>query len=103
MNGNFNSSSSTYYISLENSFDFANHQTFRTCVKEAIASKAKRIAIDFKQTDYIDSSALGMLMLAKNETESLDCTIDLENVHGYPLKMLGMVKFDKLFNIKSAE
>jgi|MDTB01.1.fsa_nt_gb anti-anti-sigma factor len=103
MHGTYNTSNSTYHITLENSFDFANHQAFRTSIKEAIANKAKRIAIDFSQTEYIDSSALGMLMLAKNETENMDCTIDLENVHGYPLKMLGMVKFDKLFNIKAAE
>ena len=90
----------TFSIILDESFDFESHKAFRDMVKTIIAKRPEMLIIDFNHVDYIDSSALGMLMLARQEASSIDCDIKLVNVEGgHTLNVLKLVKFDTLFDI----
>lgn len=92
-----------FVIDLEQSFDFESHKEFRECIKNLIDKNAKSLAIDFGRVEYIDSSALGMLMLAKHETSQHDCKLQLTNLkEGHAKNVLNLVKFDQMFDIKYA-
>lgn len=91
---------SKYEIVLEKSFDFENHADFRSFVKKLIDDKATELSINFEGVEYIDSSALGMLMLAKHETDLHECKLFLSNVKdGHAKDILSLVKFDQIFTI----
>ncbi len=94
------STSGTHRIVLDESFDFENHREFREFWRDALAQKAKKIVVDFANVKYIDSSALGMLMLVKHEVDGIDCQIELTNVSGHARNILQLVKFDDKFDIK---
>ena len=101
MQGSHDETANKYNISLGKNFDFEGHHEFRKLLKEAFEQKTARLLIDFDVVEYMDSSALGMLMLAKHESESQDCIVELVNVHGFSEKVLRIVEFDKLFTFKT--
>lgn len=89
-------------IVLDDSFDFSAHRAFRDLIKGIISKKPTELIIDFDKVEYIDSSALGMLMLARQEANTIDCKMRLENVEdGHTLNVLKLVKFDTLFDIQT--
>ena len=90
-----------FELYLDESFDFESHKDFRQCIKDAMKDDPKMLAIDFSRVEYIDSSALGMLMLAKHEAEEHNCKIELANVQeGHAMNVLNLVKFDKMFCLR---
>lgn len=94
---------SNFVLSLDQSFDFEGHKDFREAMKSLIDKKAKSLCIDFARVEYIDSSALGMLMLAKHETGQHACKLQLINLReGHAKNVLNLVKFDQMFDIKYA-
>lgn len=92
-----------FNIKLEQSFDFESHKDFRQCIKTITEKSAKSLSIDFDNVEYIDSSALGMLMLAKHETTQHGCKLKLINLkEGHAKNVLNLVKFDQMFEIEYA-
>ena len=99
MNMSISKNNNIHTIALAETFDFENHKDFRSFVKEAISDGANKIVVDFNQVKYIDSSALGMLMLAKHEVSDANCSIELTNLSGHAKNVLQLVKFDDKFNM----
>lgn len=88
-------------LKLGKSFDFECHREFRNAIKKVSEEKGKSLTIDFGDVEYIDSSALGMLMLARHEAENTGCDIELYNLReGHTRNVLSLVKFDKMFKIR---
>ncbi|MFZ2620678.1 MAG: STAS domain-containing protein [Alphaproteobacteria bacterium] len=90
-------------IKLDKLFDFESHKDFKTHIHEVMEKKPARITLNFDNVEYLDSSALGMLMLAKHEAETRNCQIAITNLHeGHPKKVLELMKFHQLFTIQMA-
>ena len=51
-------------ITIQGRFDFSAHQEFRAAY-EKLASKPEAYVIDLGEATYLDSSALGMLLLLR--------------------------------------
>lgn len=86
-------------ILVDKDFNFETHKSFRNSIKEALESGARQITLEFKEVEYMDSTALGLLMVAKDTANEVDCEIKLQNVSGYARKILEMSQFDKKFEI----
>jgi anti-anti-sigma factor len=96
-------SPSQYEIKLGASFDFESHKDFRQHVKDIMAKKPERLNLNFEDVDYLDSSALGMLMLAKHEADAKGCALVITKLKdGHARKVIELVKFDQLFTIEKA-
>ena len=52
-------------ISIKGRFDFGRHQEFRESY-EKLDRKPESIVVDLKEATYLDSSALGMLLLLRD-------------------------------------
>ena len=89
----------TATIGVDKDFNFETHKSFRNAVKESLESGAKKIVLDFSEVEYMDSTALGLLMVAKDTSDEVDCEIQLKSVAGYARKILEMSQFDKKFEI----
>ncbi len=88
-------------ISLEGRFDFNSQRAFRSSYDDPLSNHTIRaIEIDMKTVDYLDSSALGMLLLLKERAEAANKSLALANCRGTVKQVLDVANFHKLFTIR---
>lgn len=63
----------------------------------ALKTSEPNVIIDLSDTAYIDSAALGMLLLARHRAEQRGKTITLQGATGTVLQVLQIANFDRLF------
>ena len=85
-------------IAIEGRFDFSAHQAFRECY-ETLANPAQSYSIDMCNANYIDSSALGMLLLLRDHAGGDRAEVEIVNCSSDVRKILTISNFDQLFTI----
>lgn len=85
-------------IRVSGGFDFSVHQAFRKA-SELDEATVKSIVIDLRTTDYIDSSALGMLLIMREKVNNDKRAIKIVNVRPEVKKILQIANFDKIFTL----
>ena len=85
-------------ISIDGRFDFSCHQEFVTSFK-AFPQGEKRYAVDLSRTEYMDSSAMGMLLQLREYADKV-AGVSLINGNERVRGILRIANFDKLFNIE---
>jgi anti-anti-sigma factor len=89
-------------LKLNGRFDFHSHRDFRTAYEKALDSpRSKTIEVNFEGVDYLDSSALGMLLLFREKADASRKQIMLAGLKGTVKQVLDVANFGKLFTIKS--
>lgn len=84
-------------ITVRNRFDYQCYKTF----KEAfVGSPATSFDVDLSETHYLDSSALGMLLLLRDHAGGEKARIRLLSPSSAVLDVLNMANFGRLFVIK---
>lgn len=86
-------------IRLEGRFDFNAHRDFREAADTVLAGPATPIAVDFAGVDYVDSSALGMLLMLRDRARNAGRDVTLVACHGAVRQVLDIANFGKLFTI----
>ena len=87
---------------LNGRFDFHSHREFRTAYETALESSGVReIEINFAKVDYLDSSALGMLLLLREKAEASSKQVALSGLQGTVKQVLDIANFGKLFAIRA--
>lgn len=89
----------TRIIAIEGRFDFSTHQAFRDAY-ESDAGQIHRWVIDLSGTTYLDSSALGMLLLLRDHAGGDSAKIQLENCNPDVRRILSISNFEQLFTIR---
>jgi HptB-dependent secretion and biofilm anti anti-sigma factor len=79
-------------------FDFSVHQEFRSAYEKADKS-TKTYVIDMSSTSYLDSSALGMLLLLRDFAGGDNAAIKITNCNEDVKKILVISNFEQLFDI----
>lgn len=85
-------------IQIQGQFDFSYHQDFRRSY-ESLTEKPQRYVVDLKETTYLDSSALGMLLLLRDYAGGSDSAVEIVNCNEDVKKILMISNFDQLFAI----
>jgi anti-anti-sigma factor len=88
----------TLTIQIKGKFDFNLVQSFRQAYAQ-ISKSTIKVVIDLRETEYMDSSALGMLLNMKKTIESQVSTIEISNCQPQLRKILQISRFDKKFDI----
>lgn len=89
-------------IVLNDKFTFADHENFRSIFDDIRENKAiKHISLDLSHVTFIDSAALGMLLLLKDEVEKAEKNLTLSSPQGQVKKLLEISRFYELFTIAS--
>ncbi|RON20379.1 anti-anti-sigma factor [Pseudomonas brassicacearum] len=83
-------------ISVKGRFDFAKHQEFRESYEDKNLSA---VVVDLREATYLDSSALGMLLLLRDHAGGDNSDIRVVNSSSDVRKILAISNFDKLFDI----
>lgn len=77
-------------------FDFSAYQEFEAIEQQVLASTLP-VQLDFSQTRYIDSAALGMLVQLHEKAESKGVQVALANLGGAVAKTMKIANMERLF------
>jgi anti-anti-sigma factor len=86
-------------IVLQGRFDFNSHREFRDALDQAIKEPAAEIRVDLTAVDYLDSSALGMLLVLRDKGRESGKTVVLANARGTVKQVIDIANFGKLFTV----
>jgi anti-anti-sigma factor len=86
-------------IQLQGRFDFNAHREFREAVEQAVKDAVTQIQVDLGAVDYLDSSALGMLLMLRDKAKGAGKEVSLSNARGSVKQVIEIANFGKLFSI----
>ena len=87
-------------IKLVGRFDFNTHREFRGAYEPMVGDPSIRsVVVDFSGVDYLDSSALGMLLMLRDKLSGASKDVALVGVRGNVKQVLDIANFGKLFEI----
>lgn len=87
-------------IKLSGRFDFNTHREFRNAYEPLIGdAETRAVVVDFSAVDYLDSSALGMLLMLRDKLGGAGKEVALTGVRGNVKQVLDIANFGKLFPI----
>ena len=87
-------------IKLTGRFDFNTHREFRGAYEPLIGDAGVRsVLVDFSGVDYLDSSALGMLLLLREKLAAVRKEAELTGVTGAVKQVFDIANFARLFRI----
>ena len=89
----------TLIIDVGTKFDFSKVEDFRNAY-DKIDDDVSHIAVDLSQTEYMDSSALGMLLNMQKSLANKELSYSIANARPQVAKILKISRFDKKFDIK---
>lgn len=100
MQANVTKDGGTAIIKLSGRFDFNTHRNFRSAYAPLVDdSTIREVKVDFDGVDYLDSSALGMLLMLRDKMNGASKQVSLGNAKGSVKQVLDIANFSKLFKI----
>ena len=85
-------------ISIAGRFDFNMHSDFRNSYRKLPSST--QFVIDLSQATFMDSSAMGMLLLLREHAGDAKANIRLQNCNNEVRKILSISNLDKMFIVE---
>jgi len=85
-------------ITVQGRFDFSSLQAFRGSY-EKVMPKPSSFVIDLKESEYLDSSALGMLLALRDYAGGDGADLSVINCNTDVKKILVITKLDELFQV----
>ena len=79
-------------------FDFGLHGEFRKLYEEE--QDLKDFVLDMNKTQYMDSSALGMMLQLNEFAKNKNSKVSVANANNNIMQIMQIAHFDKLFTIK---
>jgi HptB-dependent secretion and biofilm anti anti-sigma factor len=87
-------------LKLAGRFDFNSHREFRAAIEPLeVDGNLRAVTIDFSGVEYLDSSALGMLLMLRDNMIVAKKEVTFSGVHGNVKQVLDIANFGKLFHI----
>lgn len=94
----------SYHVQFCGQFTFGDHPAFRNVLKRIEEEESLRLIVfDVGKLDFIDSSGLGMLLLAHDAAEKKRKKLVIKNVGGQIQKMFALAHFQSLFVLEEAK
>lgn len=91
--------STVFTISISGRFDITAYKDFGESYKDKLESVSKWI-IDMGETEYVDSSALGMLLMLRERAGGENADISIVNLNSVLKKIFTTANFNKLFSME---
>jgi anti-anti-sigma factor len=87
----------TVVLKVEGHFGFPLYRQFREAA--ARGGSSKRYVIDLRAANYMDSSALGMLLLLRDQVGGKEARIEITQCQPDVRKIFAIANFDRMFRI----
>lgn len=89
-------------LTLSGDFTFKDNPRFRQLLGQLQDSPPKELKLDVAQLEFIDSAALGMLLLLHDQSNRTRTNVTIESATGQIKQMLQLSNFDEIFTIRYA-
>ena len=88
-------------VALAGRFTFVAHEGFRQMLERSVERLEANctLTIDLRGVQFVDSAALGMLLLAREAVRARSAQISLRGATGQVQRMLSISKFETLFAV----
>ncbi len=86
-----------YSVTLSGKFTFSDHTGFREILKKITESDVRQVILNMTTVDFVDSAALGMLLLARDEAQKHQKELVIHGATGQVKKTFDLAKFNALF------
>ena len=80
---------------------FSDHALFREVIGAFDRPAGERLIFDLGALEFIDSSGLGMLIIARDEAKKRQLAFEIENVRAEVKRLMDMARFDRHFTIRA--
>lgn len=97
---NYSQSTDTLTISIAGNFGFDTHKEFRATYADLPPSTTRKFIIDLSGVSYMDSAALGMLLVLRERSGGESSNIKLKGATDSVQKILDISRFEQLFTIE---
>ena len=89
------------HIAVSGRFDFQMSRDFRNSYTPLLGNAdVQEICVEMSKVDYLDSSAMGMLLLLNERAKEARKSVTLFTTSGVVSQVLEVANFSKIFNIK---
>lgn len=100
-NVHFTVSDGTAVLSLQGRFDFSQYSVFKEEQSQVLAkTEVERIVLDFGRLQYLDSAALGVMLVLLDRARESGKTVSIRGAHGVVREILDVAHFDRMFDIE---
>jgi HptB-dependent secretion and biofilm anti anti-sigma factor len=87
-------------LHLNGRFDFSAHRDFKNAHDGILKTQGlKEVVVDLTQVEYMDSSALGMLLLLREKANISNIGVLLRSGEGFVQQILDVANFQNIFTI----
>lgn len=95
-----NQTSGGLVVALSGSFTFKDHHSFRAVMDALAASGSSTRVLDLSQVEFLNSAALGMLLIAEDEATHANCKLKLRNPSRQITRLFELSAMDTVFQIE---
>jgi anti-anti-sigma factor len=93
--------SETRVLNIPQRFDFGQHKTFTEQYTQMLEdTHCSKIVMDFSSTEYLDSSALGMMVLLNKKAKANNQKVSIGGAKDNARDILLIANFEKLFEFE---
>jgi len=87
-------------LSLSGKFTFSDNKAFNNFLDEIGKNSYKKVIIDLNGVEFIDSAALGILLLTRDRCERNKTKLLVKNPKGQVRRMFDISRFSDLFQVE---
>lgn len=87
-------------VLISGSFTFRDHDTFFEIVAMIKTGYDKKVVLNMAECDFLDSAALGMLVIAHDEALAKGVNLTLKGATGKVKDVLYAARFDTLYDFE---
>ena len=88
----------TAVLTLSGQFDFNAYAEFKPYQTKALeASGVRQIVLDLGKLDYLDSAALGTLLLLREKAQARNIEVALRGARGVVREIIDIAHFERMF------
>lgn len=89
-----------YHIRFSGRFTFSDNPEFRVILEKIHDPDIHTIVLQMERLEFVDSAALGMLLLAHDESKKNHKTLRVQGVQGQVKRMFEMAHFEQFFTLQ---
>jgi anti-anti-sigma factor len=86
-------------ITMPKRFDYSTMTVFNAAIADALDGTNNQILLDCMHMDYIDSSGLGLLVMAFKRAQEKNCRLSVANIKPAAKEVLLLANLQKLMDI----
>lgn len=86
-------------LNISGKFTFSDNRAFNTIFEDIEKKAYNAVVIDLKGVDFIDSAALGILLLTRDKCEKSSTQLLIKNPRGQVQQMFDISRFSDLFKV----